>query len=302
MKRFATLWFVLIVAGCGSAVPVETVPASQLAVSRDRRDKPAVTHEFVFTCHSALSYECPVYNGAGRLLRTKKKALVDPQGVAAGSDGLLYVANEAAKNILVYSAGAKTLLRALDDGGNVPLDVAVFGQTVAASNLHNVTVFRSGATKPTRTLKDANVFQGSGVAFDPSGNCFWSFTNEQLHPQVDEFAGCKGAPIVVPITQGAPTGLAFDGKGNLWYTSVSTQSPGVYRCSGTSQCGIVYNEFEDPVYINFSHDFLDLWVEDPGSAALFEVDVASGNIVQEITVGLTSGNTPTGVAAAPGPL
>ena len=226
---------------------------------------------------------------------------MDPQGVAAGSDGLLYVANEGAGDVLIYAPGGRTLLRTLDNGGNVPLDVAVFAQTVAASNLHNVTVFTSGATKPSRTLKDPNVFQGSGVAFDPSGNCFWSFTNEQLHPQVDEFAACKGKPAVVPIAQGSPTGLAFDGQGNLWYTSGSTQNPGVYRCKGTSQCGIVYDEFQDPVYLNFSHDFRHLWVDDPGSAALYEIDTATGNVVQEITAGLSFDNTPSGVAAAPGP-
>lgn len=301
MKGLVALSLMVILGGCASAVSTGTVPSSQPAVSAHRGEKPAM-HEIVFTCHNATSYECPVYNDAGGLLRTKKKALVDPQGVAAGSDGLLYVANEAAKNILVYSAGAKSLLRALDDGGNVPIDVAVFGETVAASNLHNVTVFSSGATTPSRTLKDANQFQGSGVAFDPSGNCYWSFTNEELHTQVDEFAHCKGAPVVVPVTAGSPTGLAFDGSGNLWYTSGSTQTPGVYRCKGTTQCGIVYNEFQDPVYINFSHDFHELWVDDPGSAALYEIDVATGNVVQEITTGLSFDNTPAGVAAAPGPL
>lgn len=256
----------------------------------------------MFTCQNALAYECRVYNSTGHLLRTKRKELVDPQGVAAGSDGLLYVANEGARNVLVYTAAARAILHALDNGGNVPIDVAVIGQTVAASNLHNVTVFRPGATEPSRTLKDANVFQGSGIAFDPSGNCFWSFTNEQLHPQVDEFAGCKGKPVTVPITEGSATGLAFDGKGNLWYTSSSTQKPGVYRCKGTRQCGIAFNEFEDPTYINFSHDFRHLWVADPGSNALFEIDVANGNVVQEITAGLTFDNPPAGVAAAPGPL
>lgn len=278
------------------------MPPSQLVASGEARETAAAGREFVFTCHNATSYECLVYNKAGRLLRTKKKELVDPQGVAAGSDGLLYVANEGAKNVLVYAAGGHSLLRALDDGGNVPIDVAVFGQTVAASNLHNVTVFGSGATKPSRTLKDPNVFQGSGVAFDPSGNCFWSFTNEQLHEQVDEFAACRGKPVAVPITEGSPNGLAFDGAGNLWYASGSTQNPGVYRCKGTSQCGIVYDEFQDPVYINFSHDFHDLWVDDPGSAAVYEIDIANGNVVQEITAGLSIDNTPSGVAAAPGPL
>jgi len=301
MKRLAMLCLI-VVAGCGTAVRTGALPAARLAVSGDTRKTPAAAHGFVFTCHNGTSYECPVYDAAGRLLRTKKKALVDPQGVAAGSDGLLYVANEGAKNILVYGAGARTLLRSLDDGGNVPVDVAVFGQTVAASNLHSVTVFRSGATQPSRTLKDAEAFQGSGVAFDPSGNCYWSFTNEQLDAQIDEFVHCKGEPIVVPITEGAPTGLAFDASGNLWYTSVSTQKPGVYRCNGTRRCGIVYSQFENPVYINFSHDFRDLWVDDPGSVALYEIDVASGAVVQKITGGLTFDNPPSGVAAAPGPL
>jgi len=289
------------VAGCGSNRTGATLPSEPLALMRSGTTTPA-KHEFVFTCQSALAYECRVYNGDGLLLRTKKKELVDPRAVAAGGDGLLYVANEGARNVLVYTAGARKLLRALDDGGNVPLDVAVFGQTVVTSNLHNATVFLPGATKPSRTLTDQNVLQGSGVAFDPSGNCFWSFTNEQSMAQVDEFTGCKGKPIAVPISAGSPQSMAFDGKGNLWYTSLSTRGPGVYRCTGTSGCQIVYDEFANPSNINFSRDFRDLWVNDPGSGSLYEVDVASGKIVQRITAGLTSANPPAGVASAPGPL
>jgi hypothetical protein len=297
------LSIVAVFTACGSAERSAPSPPLPLAGLRRDAQSLAAKRNVVFTCQNGLAYECRVYDETGNLLRTKKRNLVDPQGVVAGSDGLLYVANEGAKNVLVYAAGGHKLLRTLDDGGNVPLDVAVFGRTVAAANQHNVTVFLAGATTPSRTLTDSNVLQGSGVAFDPSGNCYWSFASDTGGTQLDEFVGCNGSPITVPITAGSPDGLAFDGSGNLWYTSFSSlKGAGIYRCKGVGKCRIAFDQFQDAVYINFSHDFHDLWVDDRGSAALYEVDVKTGQIVEQITEGLSGSNPPVGVAAAPGPL
>ena len=87
MKRFAVLLAVAIVAGCGSGVRSGAMPPSQLAGARGGRETAAARRQFVFTCHNATSYACLVYDEGGHLVRTKKKELVDPQGVAAGMTG-----------------------------------------------------------------------------------------------------------------------------------------------------------------------------------------------------------------------
>ncbi|MBV8530608.1 MAG: hypothetical protein JO104_04770 [Candidatus Eremiobacteraeota bacterium] len=262
------------------------------------------TGSVVFTCQNGTVFDCLFYTDRGRLLRKRSKHVLSPLGVAAGKDGLLYVANEFGDDVLVYSAGGHSLLRKLRNGGNVPIDVAVFNDELAVSNQHALTVFRPGAKRPTRTLHDPNVLQGSGAAFDPNGNCYWSYASQSGKAKIDEFAGCKGKPITLNVTPGSPYGIAFDRSGNLYYTSFSSQAPGVYRCSGTSSCRLIFSQFVDPEYLNFSHDFKDLWINDPGNisvgGALDEIDIATGKVIEEITGNLSFFNPPSGVAAAPG--
>ncbi len=294
-----------LLSACGPGVATPAAFSAPLAAPAMRRTPAASSREFVFTCQNGTVFDCLVYSERGELLRTKTKDVASPLGVAAGSDGLLYVANEFSDNVLVYTTGGRSLLHELDNGGNVPVDVAVFHDEVAVSNLHNVTVFKPGATKPTRTLTDRNVLQGSGVAFDAKGNCYWSLVTETPSAQVDEFAGCKGSPKNLNVRPGSPYGIAFDSRGNLYYTSFSSSSDGVYRCSGTGDCQLVYTQFVDPEYLNFSSDFKDLWINDPGSSSsggsIDEIDIKTGSVVEKIGSGLSFFNPPSGVAVAPGP-
>ena len=290
-------------AGCGAP---GTAPAYPPAVAAMQTQVvPEASRSFVFTCQNGTKSDCLVYTGHGKLLRTKTKDVLSPLGVAAGRDGLLYVANEFGDNILVYSTAGRSLLRELGNGGNVPIDVAVFNDELAVSNEHALTFFLAGATKPTRTLKDPNVLQGNGAAFDSNGNCYWSYASQTDGSAVDEFVRCKGKPKNLHIAPGSPYGIAFDRKGNLYYTSFSSEANGVYRCSGTTSCRLVYNQFVDPEYLNFSRDFKDLWINDPGNisvgGAMYEIDVRTGKVVETITGNLSFFNPPSGVAAAPGP-
>lgn len=297
----------VVLAGCGGAAVMGSNVSPPLSAPPQAHARQAASRTFVFTCQNGTLFDCLVYSGRGKLQRTLTADVDSPLGVVAGKDGLLYVANDFASNVLVYSAGGRSLLRELQNGGNAPIDVAVFNDALAVSNEHVLTYFRSGATQPSRTLRDPNVLQGGGVAFDPRGNCYWNFATNANTSQIDEFRGCKGKPHVVPVGPGLPFGMAFDGSGNLYYTSFSSGGAnGVYRCTGTSSCRQLHANFTDPQYLNFSSDFRDLWVSDPGNvtsgAAVFELDVASGKIIETITAGLTFYNPPTGVAAAPGPL
>jgi len=292
-------------AGCGGAEGAPSALSPPLNDAAAASAVPARLQSFVFSCQNGTVFDCLVYTDRGKLLRTLKTDVESPLGVAAGKDGLLYVANEFGDNVLVYSSGGHSLLRELSNGGNVPIDVAVFNDELAVSNQHAMTIFRPGAMEPTRTLYDPNVLQGSGAAFDAKGNCYWSLVTQTSGTQVDEFIGCKGKPKTLSITPGSPFGIAFDESGNLYYTSFSSQEDGVYRCSGATSCRLIYGQFIDPEYLNFSHGFTDLWINDPGDessgSAIYEVDVATGKVLEKIISGLSFFNPPTGVAAAPGP-
>ncbi len=198
---------------------------------------------------------------------------------------------------------ANSLVATIDDGGNVPVDVAVSGDALAVANQHSMTYFAAGATKPTRTLKDSDQSRGTGAAFDLKGNCYWSLVTKSSGAQVDEFKGCKGKRQRLKLGVGSPYGLAFDGSGNLWYTSYMSTANGVYKCNGVSSCTLVYNSFVDPQFVNFAGDFKSIWVSDTGNyqygADLYQISLSNGKVLKKIGNGLSGINPPTGVTLGP---
>jgi hypothetical protein len=293
----------LLVAGCGGPQLAPNAPAVA-PVTSDAMGAAS----YSYSCQSATSnIDCLVYQGS-KLVRTLTKGLQKPLGVAAGKDGLFYIADQSAKDIFVYSAGGTKLVATLSDGSNAPVDVAVYNDEVAAANKNTLTFFKKGATKPTLTLKDSTAIQGSGAAFDSAGNCYWSFTTKS-GATVDEFKGCKGKPVNLKISAGTPYGIAFDGSGNLYYTSYNAAGRGIYTCSGVKSCALAFTKlgFNNPQYVNFSSDFSDLWVSDPGTygcycQGLFGIDVKTGKESAKILNGFSFFDPPTGVASGPGPL
>jgi len=301
--RLVSLWASLLVAGCGAQqlTPANAPPAAPITPD-------AKGGAYAYTCQSGSSHvDCLVYQGS-KPVRTLTKGLKKPLGVAAGKDGLFYVADESAKDIFVYSAGGAKLVSTLSDGSNAPVDVAVYNDEVAASNKNTLTFFAKGASKPTLTLKDKTAVQGSGAAFDSAGNCYWSFSTKS-GASVDEFKGCKGKPVNLKIAPGTPYGMAFDGNENLYYTSYNGSGKGIYACSGVKSCALAFTTltFIDPQYLNFSSNFTDVWIDDTGDyqcycTGLYEIDVKTGKEVGKILSGLSFFNPPSGVAAGPGPL
>jgi hypothetical protein len=310
LKSFALVFGLgasaLLIAGCSAQqlTPANVPPAAAITSNA----KGAAS--YAYTCQSPTSsnVDCLVYQGS-KTVRTLTKGLKRPLGVAAGKDGLFYIADETAKDIFVYSAGGAKLVGTLSDGSNGPVDVAVYNDEVIASNKNTLTFFAKGATKPTLTLKDATAVQGSGAAFDSAGNCYWSFKTKST-ASVDEFKGCKGKPVSLKIAPGTPYGIAFDGSGNLYYTSYNAADRGIYACSGVKSCALAFPKiktFVNPQYLTFSSDFSDLWIDDPGDyqcycAGLYGIDVNTRKQVGKIQAGMTFFDPPSGVAIGPGPL
>lgn len=295
----------LVLAGCGAQLaPAGTRDFGSAATASPTKKGKAA---YAYTCQGSPSLtDCLVYE-AGKLVRKVTKDLTVPAGVVAGKSGTLYVADGGAKDILEFSAGAEKLTATISDGRNVPADVAVYGDELAVSNATTMTFFAKGAKSPTRTLKDSKAKKGTGAAFDTSENCYWAFVNTSSKAQVDEFKACTGSPHALTITAGAPYGIAFDGRNNLYYTSYESAANGVYVCSGTSSCTLTYKGFIAPQYLNFTSGFKDVWVDDTGNyqcycTGLYEIDVSTGKTIGTITNGLSNFDPPTGVAAGPGSL
>ncbi len=296
----------LTIAGCNAGGVAPTLaPNGAASANAGQAASPDATTTYAYTCQNIGTVDCLVFKGT-KLYKTIKSGIQSPTGVAAGKDGHFYVADQAAQAIVVFSAGGKSLVGTIGDGGNVPVDVAVFGDALAVANQHSMTYFAAGATKPTRTLKDSDQSRGTGAAFDLKGNCYWSLVTKSSGAQVDEFKGCKGKPQRLKLGAGSPYGLAFDGSGNLWYTSYMSTANGVYKCNGVSSCTLVYNSFVDPQFVNFAGDFKSIWVSDTGNyqygAELYQISLSNGKVLKKISNGLTGIDPPTGVASGPGPL
>lgn len=292
-----------IVSGCGAP---QSLPISGPSLSAAGNPAtPDKASSYTYTCQNAetSNTDCLVYQGA-KIVKTIKTVKI-PLGVAAGKDGNFYVGDASKKSIYVFSAGAKKLSATIDNAGNVPFDVAVYSDEIAAANQKSLTFFAKGATKPTRTLKASGVVQGSGAAFDSKGNCYWAFSTSS-GSQVDEFKGCKGRGINLKVSGGTPYGIAFDGKDNLYYTSYSSSANGVYVCAGVKSCKLTYSNFINPQYLNFSSGYADLWVSDTGTysqgAFLDEIEISSGKQIAKISNGISFFDPPSGVASGPGPL
>ncbi|HEY1882913.1 MAG TPA: hypothetical protein VGG51_07730 [Candidatus Cybelea sp.] len=307
MRRLAlrTAALAASLAGLAACGAPEISPVAAPGAAAPDSIAPKAKTGTVYTCQNQTQLRCLVYQN-GKIKKTLSAGLQKPAGIVAGADGLVYIADEDAKAILVYSAGLQKQMQKLADGANAPVDVAVYKDEVLAANVKNATFFKKGATKPTATLTASGITKASGVAFDPAGNCYLSFAAKS-GARVDEFKGCKGKGQDLNISPGSPYGIAFDGSGNLYYATFSGSTNGVYKCSGVKSCKLALSGFHIPQYLNFGPNFTDLWVTDlgtysPGLAYLDEFNAASGKQLAAISDGLSFFAPPAGVSPGPGSL
>jgi hypothetical protein len=289
-------------------------PQSILNVRFPNAESPAASSAYVLFC-SYPGNDCGVISSSGSQVSTLTSGISGPDGIAVGaSSGDWYIANVNDSNVLVYTLSAKgqpTLIKTIDDAGQQPIDVAVSERgtktikaTVAISNLDT-----TGGTDPsvavveasgkTKTLRDKAAANGAGIgiAFDSQGDCFWSLdeTHSANAGRIDEFKKCSGKPT--PVVEGIdyPGGVAFDGGDNLWY--VQQANPGVYKCSGTSNCALAFSGFAAPFYLSFDKTFANLYVSDVSNLTIDKCAVSGTTCTTFFTTG--SGDPPYGVAVLP---
>ncbi len=246
-----------------------------------------------------------------KLLETLSLKLSAPQGAVATPSGWLYVANGGDANVLIYRPlrkGRKGLrpVARLDDSGKLPIDVsvtpdrdlvAVSNVTSAGSGTGSVSVYVNRASQPSRILTyGKHLLAGQGVAIDPDGNCFWSFSDlsdPTALGSIVEFNQCGGSGTRVISRITLPGGMAFDRSGNLYYID---EIIGIYKCRQTSQCKLLAAGLGLPINLHFDAKQKHLWVAD----ALGFIDALNPQTGDIESQTISIDGDPYGVAPSPG--
>jgi hypothetical protein len=306
------------VSGCGQgAPPTPTQPYVAAGPTIVRRDVHFYGNDWMYSSQPSAN-EVVVYkrkrNNTLQHYATMTSGFSAPMGMVTAPDGLWYIANSGASNVLVYRTtrkGPKGPVATLRDEQQVPVNVDATPnrQLVAVSNgsttgegAGSVSVYLSRQDEPSRTLTyGSDPIQGEGIAVDPSRNCYWSFNDpKKLSGFIVEFAGCDGGGTLVKSGILKAGGMAFDRAGNLYYVD---ELLGIFKCRGSSSCSlfspIILGGLIIPTNINFDSSHAEnLWVADAaGSIDLVSIKGLIGYIL-DVLGGVT--NPPIGIAPSPG--
>ncbi len=267
----------------------------------------------VVSCFGSI---CIAYSTEGEVQAELTSGIVYAQGVAADRHGNAYIADSAGAAVFEYGPHLKALMKTYQDGGEVPLDVAVneklkllavSNQSTASDGPGSVSVYAGGSLTPTATLSDPGVprAEGIGVAVDGLGNCFWSLYDPKSgRSKIDEFPGCAGSPLTIASGKHALRGMALDKRNNLFYViDVSAVHHDIFKCRGTLHCGRLATDFAKPVMLSFDDKWGFLWTDDAGTleGPLIEsINPKNGHVVSSFRAG-SSTDPPFGIAVATGP-
>ncbi len=254
-----------------------------------------------------------VYRRVGLTLHyveTLKQGVSSPQGTMATVNGWWYVANGGASNVLVYLSKKRGPQfqkdMTLNDPGQFPANVyatrsrrlvVVSNASTNSGGAGSVSVYLDRQKNPERTLTYGNdPLQGTGVAIDDQGNCYWAFNDPNTNNgSIVEFAGCRGSGTLIISGIANAQGITLDRQGNLYYID---QPSGIYHCKKTSNCQKFPTVFDLPINMNFDHKDKLLWVAGAGGD-IYAVDPKTGAKVFTMQVGGPT-NPPFGIAPAPG--
>jgi streptogramin lyase len=210
--------------------------------------------------------------------------VVGPQGMDADSHGNLYVTSQGTAAVNVYTPGTYTASTILNEGnGQAPASVAVCPNgTVYVSNtyansgfdLGSIEIFAHGATSPTGTIADSNIYFSFFVACDAHGNVWYDFLDTNFVTGVAEYV-----PSTQAITEFGNLGIAFPGgiraieRGRL---SINDQSTSQF--DGTVQIFDTSNMAAGPVktITGFADPVSGSW--GPNDKGTWQADISNQNV------------------------
>jgi hypothetical protein len=142
--------------------------------------------------------------------------VVGPQGMASDRQGNLYVTSQGTSAVNVYAPGNYTATKILNEGNQqAPAYVAVCPNgTVYVSNTYanggyvngSIQIFAPGATAPTGSIPESNIFFSFGVACDAANNVWFNYLDTNFATAFAEYVPSTGT-----ITELGSLGIAFPG-------------------------------------------------------------------------------------------
>lgn len=147
-------------------------------------DPDAVTKPLVFVSDAGLEQEVVDIFRQSDNKMVGQITGITPEGLTTDAARNLYIANTDYLNVLIYAPPYTTVTLTLDDGGNIPRDVAVSTTGLVAvanvcsladcsGNTGSVSFFAKGSTKPCKTVADATDFASmENATFDSSGDLY----------------------------------------------------------------------------------------------------------------------------------
>ena len=309
-----------ILTGCASQQSfVPTAPGGSQAPAAKRS-------KFIYVADRAkqelLVYPAHQSNPKPIRILGAAQGIVNVGGVATDRSGNVYIANGSGGNVLEFSVGGISFLKAYTGQLNHPVNVAVDdGGTVYVVNqdarypggaTSAIVEFPHGKTYPGAIINDPTNTQRPlrGIAVTDDGQVFVS-TSQGQDVWPPPKSSCYQPPdnviydfifptLVRPITLVANTqvwGLAMDSNGDLYASDYCNGSLQVYAGSAWDHAGTVPYKYDVPIYQTISRDHLIIVPcgggRNPGYVAVR--DPATGK-QDEIWSGLVS---PIGAAAGP---
>lgn len=155
--------------------------------------------------------------GSGSVLRTITEGVAGPHVLIFNGSSYLFVGNNGSSHITVYAPGGTHVIRTIVTR-NGPLALAFNrAEYLFCANNFNITVYKSGATKPTRKITDA-ISLPSTLAVDGLGNLYVAnWGANMFRSSISVYRpGSSSQNRNIRKGVGYPLSLAFDSSGDLY--------------------------------------------------------------------------------------
>ncbi|MEO9098613.1 MAG: hypothetical protein ABI346_10585 [Candidatus Baltobacteraceae bacterium] len=164
-----------------------------------------------------------VFGRNGQQIGTISDGLLVPVGLFVDGRRNLWVANNAAANVLEFPRGATSPSTILDDSGYTPYDVTICRNgTIYVSNQYagslapgSISVYAPGSTQPTGLLQYPGEVYNDFVTCDAENNVFTTVDFASGSGVIEYPGGNQSGATQLPISVAMAGGIKLDDAGNL---------------------------------------------------------------------------------------
>jgi sugar lactone lactonase YvrE len=244
--------------------------------------------------NTILRFDGTSGNYIGTMATSANSFLSQPDGMALGPNGNLYVANGQSNgnNIVGFDPVTGNYLGVFATGGQTPIGMT-FGPDgnlyVASRGAEGVLKYngQTGQSMGVFTAATSDANWPWDVAFGPNGNLFVSSFQTSRVLQFNGSTGSYDGIFAGPGTgQGYASGLTFGSDGNIYVAGFYSNA--VYQFNGTN--GAFLGQFTsgsgltEPTSLTFGPDG-DLYVASQNSDNIFRYDGTTGQFLGDFTTG-----------------